>query len=56
MTTYSLYCDVCGKLIDGNDYHQHHRDGCNGEGCDCDEVSHPECCPTCSDDEVSDEE
>jgi hypothetical protein len=52
MKTYSLYCEVCGTLITGNDYHQHHRDECKGDGCDCDMVTHPECCPTCKEDKA----
>lgn len=44
-------CDECGEPIAPSDEHYPHRPDCTLEAagwCDCDHVTHPRCCPTCT--------
>jgi hypothetical protein len=44
-------CVTCGRPIEAGDEHYPHRPRCPmaAQGwCDCDEATHPECCPTCA--------
>lgn len=39
---------MCSDLLAVDaDFHAPHEPGCPGDGCICDLVTHPECCPTC---------
>jgi hypothetical protein len=40
-------CSACGEPIDGEDHTPHDR-GCAGEGCQCDNRTHPGCCWDCT--------
>jgi hypothetical protein len=43
-------CAHCGNPIDPGDEHYPHRPDCTQAGsgwCDCDQATHPRCCPTC---------
>ena len=45
-------CARCGEPIDpGDEYYPHRPDCTQGAGgwCDCDQATHPRCCPTCGD-------
>jgi Bacterial regulatory proteins, gntR family len=44
-------CVACGHSIEAGDEHYPHRAYCTmaAQGwCDCDQTTHPECCPTCA--------
>jgi hypothetical protein len=43
----STDCSACGEPIDGEDHTPHDR-GCAGEGCQCDNRTHPGCCWDCT--------
>ena len=43
-------CDVCGKGSTKRSWesrHEPHEKGCKRDGCACDLVTHPGCCPEC---------
>jgi hypothetical protein len=44
-------CVACGRGIEVGEEHYPHRPQCTMASrgwCDCDQVAHPECCPTCA--------
>lgn len=43
-------CTICGvpfTLVEWDDRHDMHEQGCNRDGCDCDYPVHAGCCPDC---------
>jgi Bacterial regulatory proteins, gntR family len=44
-------CCACGRVIEAGEEHYPHRPHCTMAThgwCDCDQATHPECCPTCA--------
>jgi len=47
----SAECVACGRTIEPGEEHYPHRPHCTMAAhgwCDCDQTTHPECCPTCA--------